>query len=86
MTHTPHTHTGNLMKYKSFMLIVVIVLLIVFSLIQTTRIGSLNKEIATNATDYNGLMIAYEDAINADDNAACIATMREVLRAYDYDE
>ena len=81
------------MKYKSFIAGLVIILLIILSLMLVSKvsdrdrqISNLNDEIEIQIMDYNGLMIAYEDAINADDNAACIATMREVLRAYDYDE
>jgi len=81
------------MKYKSFIAGLVIILLIILSLMLVSKvsdrdrqISNLNDEIEIQIMDYNGLMIAYEDAINADDNAACIATMRDVLRAYDYDE
>ena len=58
---------------------VAIILLIVFASTQTAKVDARDAQIVDLINNYTELNLAYENALNDDENAAMIATFRELL-------
>jgi len=67
------------MKYIISIMAVAIILLIVFASTQTAKVSTRDAQIIDLINNCTELNLAYENALNDDENAAMIATFRELL-------